>query len=206
MCFYLAHFRLSRLAKESAGTQGGLFFLHFLLPAIFLSLSLALFLTLLSVSPPLSCRYFMHGLTQSHVDYTTHWHQSSHWGTEKKKINTCMHPLRRSCHLAQFLRRHRRRFIDLDKAVGIQAPLPYTDMFFKWRKDPVFNPNTVPIVPHSHCWFYVLNGIPSGWFLAWESQLHNYHNTPATSIVLSILQGLLKKMPHFPWEVWFLLE
>lgn len=97
----------------------------------FLSLSLALFLTLLSVSPPLSCRYFMHGLTQSHVDYTTHWHQSSHWGTEKKKINTCMHPLRRSCHLAQFLRRHRRRFIDLDKAVGIQAPLPYTDMFFK---------------------------------------------------------------------------
>lgn len=58
-----------------------------------LSLSLFLFLSLLSASPPLSYRYFMHGLTQSRVEYTTHWRPSSHWDTEKKKKKsalTCM--------------------------------------------------------------------------------------------------------------------
>lgn len=37
----------------------------------------------------------MHGLTQSHVDYTTHWHHfliGTHTHT-KKNLSTCMHPL-----------------------------------------------------------------------------------------------------------------
>lgn len=52
----------------------------------------------------------MHGLTQSHVDYTTHWHPSSYWDTDKqtnkKSALACIHSEEIYCHFVQFQSGH----------------------------------------------------------------------------------------------------
>lgn len=177
-CFHLAHCRLSRLADDGASApvscgRKGLFFLCF---PCHHSLSLSLF----SVSPPLSYRYFMHGLTQSHVDYTTHWHPSSHWDAEREKSAlACIHSEEICCHLAQFQSRHMEDMVyRFRQGCEHSGTFALFKQMFLWRTDPVYNPETVKIVSHSHCLYYILSRILSGWF--W----HENHNTNTTTLKL----------------------
>ena len=90
-CFCLVHCRLSRLEDASTAVScGRKVFLFF---PVFVATALLHCVLPFSVS----YRYFMHGLTRSHVDCTTHRHPSSHRDAgrkKKKKSYTCMLPLK----------------------------------------------------------------------------------------------------------------
>lgn len=95
--FRRAHCRLSRLAADSRSSREGLFFL----------LSLLLF----SISPPLSYKSLMHGLTQTRVDSTVPhvgsrllagtWKERREGGGRRKSALAHIHSEEIYCHLAQ---------------------------------------------------------------------------------------------------------
>lgn len=159
--------------------------------------SLSLCSCLFYPSPPLSCRYFMHGLTawinQSHVDYATHWHPSSRLDT---KQNQHLHAS--TLEILSFSTVSEKRKVyrfrqDCEHSATFAL---CRQMFILCGTEPVYN---TEIVSHSHYVYYILNGILRECFF-W----HMNHSTNATApqILLSILQRAQKKVP-FSWSSLF---
>lgn len=103
-CFYLARFRLSRLAKESASMQTR-FFLCVFLP----SFSLSVLVSFICLSAALLQIFYAWINWKPRRIYHTlaPIFPSGHRGG--KKISSYMHSLRRYCRLAQFQSRYRRQ-------------------------------------------------------------------------------------------------